>query len=145
MRVAKRIGMIGAAVLLFAPVYVRADSVADVIPADAKAVLLVNDLEKFTSSLDKFALAAHAPKPQTDLAQVTQVLGGLGSSWKLDRGEDAMREAYLVKHYAAYMVLKVCDNAVQVLGGHGYIRDHPVELWLRNSRGFAAFEGMAIA
>ncbi len=67
------------------------------------------------------------------------------AAWKLDRGEDAMREAYLVKHYAADMVLKVCDNAVQVLGGHGYIRDHPVELWLRNSRGFAAFEGMAIA
>ena len=42
------------------------------------------------------------------------------------------------------MALKVCDNAVQVLGGHGYIRDHPVELWLRNARGFSAFEGMAI-
>ncbi|MET0154288.1 MAG: acyl-CoA dehydrogenase family protein [Candidatus Binatia bacterium] len=67
------------------------------------------------------------------------------AAWKLDRGEDALREAYLAKHYAASMALKVCDNAVQVLGGHGYIRDHPVELWLRNARGFAAFEGMAIA
>ncbi len=66
------------------------------------------------------------------------------AAWKLDRGEDALREAYLAKHYAANMALKVCDNAVQVLGGHGYIRDHPVELWLRNARGFAAFEGMAI-
>ena len=42
------------------------------------------------------------------------------------------------------MALNICDNAVQVLGGHGYIRDHPVELWLRNARGFSAFEGMAI-
>jgi alkylation response protein AidB-like acyl-CoA dehydrogenase len=67
------------------------------------------------------------------------------AAWKIDRGEDAMREAYLAKHYAANMALKVCDNAVQVLGGHGYIRDHPVELWLRNARGFASFEGMAIA
>jgi alkylation response protein AidB-like acyl-CoA dehydrogenase len=67
------------------------------------------------------------------------------AAWKLDRGEDALREAYLAKHYAANMALRVCDNAVQVLGGHGYIRDHPVELWLRNARGFAAFEGMAIA
>jgi len=66
------------------------------------------------------------------------------AAWKLDRGEEATRESYLAKHYAANMALKVCDNAVQVLGGHGYIRDHPVELWLRNARGFAAFEGMAI-
>jgi alkylation response protein AidB-like acyl-CoA dehydrogenase len=67
------------------------------------------------------------------------------AAWKLDRGQDALRETFLAKHYAANMALKVCDNAVQVLGGHGYIRDHPVELWLRNARGFAAFEGMAIA
>ena len=66
------------------------------------------------------------------------------AAWKLDRGEEATREAYLAKNYAAGMALKVCDNAVQVLGGHGYIRDHMVELWLRNARGFAMFEGMAI-
>jgi acyl-CoA dehydrogenase len=66
------------------------------------------------------------------------------AAWKLDRGADATREAYLAKQYAANMALKVTDNAVQVLGGHGYIRDHLVELWLRNARGFASFEGMAI-
>lgn len=66
------------------------------------------------------------------------------AAWKLDRGEEATREAYLAKNYASNMVLKVADNAVQVLGGHGYIRDHLVELWLRNARGFASFEGLAI-
>jgi alkylation response protein AidB-like acyl-CoA dehydrogenase len=65
------------------------------------------------------------------------------AAWKLDRGEDATREACLAKSYAANMVLKVADNALQVLGGHGYIRDHLVELFLRNGRGFAAFEGLA--
>jgi len=66
------------------------------------------------------------------------------AAWKLDRGEDATREAYLAKNYAANMVLKVTDNAVQVLGGHGYIREHPVEMWLRNGRGFATFEGLVM-
>ena len=67
------------------------------------------------------------------------------AAWKIDRDEDATREACLAKNYAANMVLKVTDNALQVLGGHGYIRDHFVELWLRNGRGFAAFEGLAMA
>jgi alkylation response protein AidB-like acyl-CoA dehydrogenase len=65
------------------------------------------------------------------------------AAWKIDRGEDATREACLARNYAANMVLKVADNAVQVLGGHGYIRDHLVEL--SRARGFAVFEGLAIA
>jgi alkylation response protein AidB-like acyl-CoA dehydrogenase len=67
------------------------------------------------------------------------------AAWKIDRGEAATREACLAKNYAASMVLKVTDNAVQILGGHGYIRDHLVELWLRNGRGFAVLEGVAMA
>jgi len=67
------------------------------------------------------------------------------AAWKLDRHEDATREAFLAKRYASDMALKITDNAVQVLGGHGYIRDHLVELFLRNARGFATFEGLAIA
>ncbi len=66
------------------------------------------------------------------------------AAWKLDRGEDATKEAYLAKLYADDVVLKVTDGGVQVLGGHGYIHEHPVELWLRNGRGFAAFDGMAM-
>jgi alkylation response protein AidB-like acyl-CoA dehydrogenase len=66
------------------------------------------------------------------------------AAWELDRGKDATKKASLVKMYADDMVLTVTDRAVQILGGHGYIRDHPVELWLRNGRGFVTFDGMAI-
>lgn len=67
----------------------------------------------------------------------------LEAAWMLDKGMDALRESYLAKMYADQMVMRVCDCGVQVLGGHGYIREHPVELWFRNARGFATFEGMA--
>jgi alkylation response protein AidB-like acyl-CoA dehydrogenase len=67
------------------------------------------------------------------------------AAWKLDRGEDATREAVLAKQYAANMALMVADRGVQILGGHGYIRDHLVELFLRNARGFATFEGLLTA
>ena len=65
------------------------------------------------------------------------------AAWHLDRGEDAHKESYLARSYVAASALKVTDNAVQVLGGHGYIREHPVEMWLRNARGFSALEGLA--
>jgi acyl-CoA dehydrogenase len=66
------------------------------------------------------------------------------AAWRLDRGEESTRAAVLAKTSAATTALRVADDAVQVLGGHGYVRDHPVELYLRNARGFAAFEGLAI-
>ena len=61
----------------------------------------------------------------------------------LDHGEDALKESYLAKNYVAASALKVTDNAVQALGGHGYIREHPVEMWLRNARGLSALDGLA--
>lgn len=66
------------------------------------------------------------------------------AAWMLDKKKDATKEAYLAKNYADDMVIKVTDWAVQILGGHGYIREHPVELWFRNGRGFTTFDGMAI-
>lgn len=62
---------------------------------------------------------------------------------KLDKGADALEESYLAKNYAAASALRVADNAVQALGGHGYIREHPVEMWFRNARGFSALDGVA--
>jgi len=67
------------------------------------------------------------------------------AAWKLDQGkEDAFTEAYLAVTGAADMAMMVTDRAVQILGGHGYIREHPVERWLRDARGFAATLGLAM-
>jgi acyl-CoA dehydrogenase len=66
------------------------------------------------------------------------------AAWTLDRGEQATRESYLAKMVVDEMALKVTDEAVMVMGGHGFIRENPVERWLRNARGFAAFEGLAL-
>jgi alkylation response protein AidB-like acyl-CoA dehydrogenase len=67
------------------------------------------------------------------------------AAWKLDQGkDDAYVEAYLAATGAADMAMMVTDRAVQILGGHGYIREHPVEMWMRNGRGFAMFTGLAI-
>lgn len=67
------------------------------------------------------------------------------AAWKLDQNhDDAATEAYLAFTGAADIAMMVTDRAVQILGGHGYIREHPVEMWMRNGRGFAMFTGLAI-
>lgn len=67
------------------------------------------------------------------------------AAWKLDTGkEDAFKDAYLAATGAADMAMLVTDRAVQILGGYGYIREYPVEMWMRNGRGFAMLTGLAI-
>jgi alkylation response protein AidB-like acyl-CoA dehydrogenase len=67
------------------------------------------------------------------------------AAWMLDNGkEEANKHAYLAHTGAMDMAMMVTDRAVQILGGHGYIREHPVELWMRNGRGIATFTGLAV-
>ena len=67
------------------------------------------------------------------------------AAWMLDNDkENAAKQAYLAFTGAADMAMMVTDRGVQILGGHGYIREHPVEMWMRNGRGFAMLVGLAI-
>jgi acyl-CoA dehydrogenase len=67
------------------------------------------------------------------------------AAWFLDNNKEATREAGMAMNFSADTVLMVADRALQILGGYGYVRDYPVELWLRNARGFGVMEGIAIA
>jgi len=65
--------------------------------------------------------------------------------WKaaaqLEQALSATRAAHLVQGYAAEKSMWIADQGVQVLGGHGYIRDNPVEMWFRNARTLGVLEG----
>jgi len=67
------------------------------------------------------------------------------AAWMIDEGKDeAGKYAYFAHTGAMDMAMMVTDRAVQILGGHGYIREHPVEMWMRYGRGIATFTGLAM-
>ena len=59
----------------------------------------------------------------------------------LDSGEDAGLLGSLAKAFAADTAMSVTTDAVQVLGGAGIMRDHPVEKWLRDAKVLQIVEG----
>ena len=63
---------------------------------------------------------------------------------RLDSGQPALRETALAQQQTQRVALDVSDGAVQVFGGHGYIREYLPEMQLRNARGFAAFEALSL-
>ena len=68
-------------------------------------------------------------------------------TWKaashLEQGLDASKPATLAQTYVARETMKVADQGLQIFGGHGYIRDYPVEMWYRNARTLTVLEGAA--
>ena len=60
----------------------------------------------------------------------------------IDHAEDATKFAWQARAYAAEKSMWIADNGVQVLGGHGFIREHPVEMWFRNARTLGVLEGL---
>ena len=50
-------------------------------------------------------------------------------------------EGSMSKLYAGETAVKVTEEAIQIMGGYGYIRDHPVERWHRDSKIYTIFEG----
>jgi len=66
-------------------------------------------------------------------------------TWKaasqLEQGRSVTRAAHHAHAYAAEQAMWISDEGVQVLGGHGFIREHPVEMWYRNARTLSVLEG----
>src|SRR3954454_14769717 len=51
-----------------------------------------------------------------------------------DRGEPFGVKASMAKLFASENAVATTSQALQVLGGHGYVEDHPVEKWFRDAR-----------
>jgi alkylation response protein AidB-like acyl-CoA dehydrogenase len=62
-----------------------------------------------------------------------------------ERGEDFHQQAYLAKHFSEEHGMKIGTDGVQLLGGHGFCCEHPVELWYRSLRAISTLEGIASA
>ena len=53
------------------------------------------------------------------------------AAWMMDQGQPSVMEAAMAKRFATDMAMKVTTDAVQVFGGYGYMKDYPVERYMR--------------
>ncbi|MGB3622006.1 MAG: acyl-CoA dehydrogenase family protein [Ketobacter sp.] len=58
-----------------------------------------------------------------------------------EHGKPFAREAYLARVLCAEKSMEIGTNGVQLLGGHGFTKEHPVELWYRDLRAIAVMDG----
>jgi alkylation response protein AidB-like acyl-CoA dehydrogenase len=75
----------------------------------------------------------------------TQVEAGralyLAAARRRDAGRPHRTEAAMAKLFCTDLAMRVTIDAVQVLGGYGYVEDHPVERWMREAKVLQIVEG----
>ena len=63
------------------------------------------------------------------------------AAWLLDQGKKASKESAFAKCYASDVAMKTTVEAVQILGGYGYMRDYPLEKMMRDAKLLQIYEG----
>ncbi len=65
------------------------------------------------------------------------------AAWLSDQGLPCTKEASMAKAFAGDVAMQVTTDAVQILGGYGYMREYPVEKWMRDAKIMQIYEGTA--
>jgi alkylation response protein AidB-like acyl-CoA dehydrogenase len=60
---------------------------------------------------------------------------------RADQGKSFAREAALARALCARKGARIGSEGVQLLGGHGFVKEHPVERWYRDLRAVGVMEG----
>jgi alkylation response protein AidB-like acyl-CoA dehydrogenase len=63
---------------------------------------------------------------------------------RAEQGLDFARETALARRLAAHHGMRIGSAGVQLLGGHGYVKEHPVERWYRDLRAVGLAEGVVL-
>ena len=66
------------------------------------------------------------------------------AAWLLEKGTATPADIAAAVGQALNTAVLCGDDGVQVLGGHGYIKDHPVEMWFRDAVTLSAFDAPEI-
>ena len=68
----------------------------------------------------------------------------LRAASRAEQGMDFAREVALARRLTAEYGMKIGTDGVQLLGGHGYVKEHPVERWYRDLRAVGVMEGAVL-
>lgn len=101
----------------------------------------LQERRQFGRALAEFqALQFRLADMATDLVAARQMVRL--AAWKLDHG-DAEATAYcaMAKRFATDLCFNVCNQALQLHGGYGYIREYPLERHVRDARVHQILEG----
>lgn len=104
------------------------------------AVVYARQRQQFGKPIASFQLV-QAMIADMAMAVETARLMVYKACWMKDQGMDYGRESAMAKCLAADAAMKVTTDAVQVMGGYGYMKEYPVEKMMRDAKIMQIYEG----
>ncbi|HCE4560452.1 acyl-CoA dehydrogenase [Vibrio parahaemolyticus] len=106
-----------------------------------QATQYMQERKQFGKSLAQLqALQFKLADMATELVAARQLVRYAAS--KLDRGDpDATTYCAMAKRFATDVGFQICDQALQIYGGYGYIKEYPLERYFRDVRVHQILEG----
>ena len=105
-----------------------------------KSVVYAKDRKQFGKAIAEFqAIQWKLADMKTELDAATLLC--LRAATMKEKGVPFSREASMAKLFASEAAVRICNEAVQIHGGYGYIREFPVERYLRDVRVTTIYEG----
>lgn len=103
----------------------------------------VNERQAFGEPIsNRQAVAFMVANMATELDSIRLVT--LRGAARAEQGLSFAREAALARKLTADKGMQIGSDGVQLLGGHGFTKEHPVERWFRDLRGAAIGEGIVV-
>jgi acyl-CoA dehydrogenase len=63
------------------------------------------------------------------------------AAWLLDQGKPCGKESAMAKAYGSDVAMRITTEALQILGGYGYMKDFPMEKLMRDAKLLQIYEG----
>ena len=106
-----------------------------------EAVEYVQERKQFDTAIADFqATQFKLADMATELVAARQMIRL--AAWKLDSGDSqATTYCAMAKRFATDVGFEVCNDALQLLGGYGYIKEYPMERHVRDTRVHQILEG----
>lgn len=105
-----------------------------------KAVQYAKERKQFGKTLSQFQATQFKLADMEVKVQLARTFV-YKAAWLKDQGRPFGKEAAIAKYYASEMAMEVCDEAIQIHGGYGYMKEYEVERYLRDAKLLEIGEG----
>jgi alkylation response protein AidB-like acyl-CoA dehydrogenase len=107
-----------------------------------RALEYVKGREQFGKKIAQFQVTQHKLADMAVKIELARLIT-YKAAWHVDSGKPDTKATAMAKYYAARAAVEVADEAIQLLGGYGYITEFEVERFYRDARITEIYEGTA--
>ena len=105
-----------------------------------RALAYVKQREQFGKKIAQFQVTQHKLADMATKIETARLLT-YKAAWNFDQGRIDPKLTSMAKMYAARTSVEVCDEAIQLLGGYGYMLEYEVERFYRDAKITEIWEG----